>query len=73
MANSGVRPLILDFAADASLDDVLNAVKIAYDRSGCSPCGRLSGMIRAIDQPDPAQEFRSVRSLRSAVELDAFS
>ena len=64
-------PLMLQFSPTVSLDEVLEAVRIAYDRAGCSPCGRLSLYLHAQDLVDPAvNRLRDLRSVVNVAELD---
>jgi hypothetical protein len=65
-----VRPLLLDFHEKATLDDVLEAVKIVYESTGCNPCGRLSLFLKADELVDPPIErLRGIGSLRGIQEL----
>jgi len=62
--------LFLDFAGDASLEDVLAAVKIVYKNTGCGPCGRLSLLIKADERINPAErELQEIGSLKSVLEM----
>jgi hypothetical protein len=64
-------PLMLQFTPTVSLDEVLEAVRIAYDRAGCSPCGRLSLYLHAQDVIDPAiDKLRGQRAIVNVAELD---
>lgn len=63
-------PLMLQFDPNVSLDDVLEAVKIAYGRAGCSPCGRLSLYLHAQEVIDPAiAQLRGLKSIVNVGEL----
>jgi hypothetical protein len=62
---------MLQFTPTVSLDEVIEAVRIAYDRAGCSPCGRLSLYLHAQDVIDPAiDKLRGQRSIVNVAELD---
>jgi hypothetical protein len=62
---------MLQFSPTVSLDEVLEAVRIAYDRAGCSPCGRLSLYLHAQELVDPAvNRLRDLRSVINVAELD---
>ena len=68
--HSPATPLLYTFNDRAPLEDVLEAVKIAYGRTGCNPCGRLSLLIKADEGIDPiVDELRQIKSLRSVQEL----
>jgi hypothetical protein len=63
-------PLMLQFNPTVSLDEVLEAVQIAYGRAGCSPCGRLSLYLHAQEVVDPAiEKLRGLKSLINVGEL----
>ena len=65
-----MSPLMLQFNPTVSLDEVLEAVKIAYGRAGCSPCGRLSIYLHAQDVVDPAiEKLRGLKSIVNVGEL----
>jgi hypothetical protein len=62
-----MNPLMLQFAPDVELDEVLESVRIAYERSGCAPCGRLSLYLHAQEVVDPA--FEKLRALPHVVNV----
>jgi len=63
------HPYLLDFAPDASVNDMAEALKRIMGRLGCTACGRLSVHIRAIDDP-VMNELSEIGSLRSAFAIN---
>ena len=64
-------PLMLQFNPTVTLDEVIEAVRIAYDRAGCSPCGRLSLYLHAQEVVDPAiGKLREHPAIINVAELD---
>jgi hypothetical protein len=65
-------PLMLQFSPTVSLEEVVEAVRVAYERAGCSPCGRLSLYLHAQDVVDPAiSKLREMPSVINVAELGA--
>ena len=63
-------PLMLQFRPDVELEQVLEAVKVAYGRAGCSPCGRLSLFLQAQEVVDPAlRELGKIAGVINVAEL----
>jgi hypothetical protein len=61
---------MLQFSPTVSLDEVIEAVRVVYDRAGCSPCGRLSLYLHAQDVVDPAiAKLREMPSVINVGEL----